>query len=54
MLWVFEQNFSARRFYEACGYQTDGARKTLVRGKALEVIRYRKALEPTVRLESEG
>ena len=44
VLWVFAKNFQARRFYEAMGYQLDGASKMLQPGKALEAIRYRKEI----------
>ncbi len=44
VLWVFEANEQARRFYEAMGFRTDGAAKTLNPGAPLEAIRYRKDL----------
>lgn len=52
-LWVFAGNQNARRFYEAMGFQPDGARKSLDFGVPLEVVRYRKALkmEPLGRKE---
>ncbi len=44
-LWVFKDNQQARRFYEAMGFQPDGASKTLhPAGAPLEAIRYRKEL----------
>lgn len=45
VLWVFEGNASARRFYEAMGYAPDGATKTIEVGAPLPAVRYRK--EPT-------
>lgn len=45
VLWVFEGNASARRFYEAMGFEVDGASKTLNPGAPLQAIRYRKRLE---------
>jgi len=44
MLWVLEDNDSARRFYEALGFQIDGAAKTLHLGTPLKAVRYRKEL----------
>jgi hypothetical protein len=44
ILWVFEGNDSARRFYEAMGFKVDGASKTLNPGAPLKAIRYRKQL----------
>jgi GNAT superfamily N-acetyltransferase len=44
ILWVFEGNNSARRFYEAMGFKADGASKTLNVGGPLKAIRYRKKL----------
>jgi GNAT superfamily N-acetyltransferase len=46
ILWVLEGNAGARRFYEAMGYHGDGGRKTATYGVPLEVVRYRKTLEP--------
>jgi ribosomal protein S18 acetylase RimI-like enzyme len=43
-LWVFAGNDQARRFYEAMGFQADGASRTLNPGALLEAIRYRKEL----------
>lgn len=54
VLWVFEGNSNARRFYEAVGYQTDGASKTLELGKPLAVIRYRKTLDSGRGVEREA
>ncbi len=47
VLWVFEGNDRARRFYEALGWQLDGARQELElsRVSAIEV-RYRRRLDP--------
>jgi len=44
-LWVLENNARTRRFYEAAGWQIDGARKTerMAGGELIEV-RYRRAL----------
>lgn len=39
-LWVLEDNFHARNFYEKCGFSFDGARKEIVIGKPLFEIRY--------------
>jgi GNAT superfamily N-acetyltransferase len=42
ILWTFEQNVPARRFYEAYGFALDGARKALpIPGDPVEV-RYRR------------
>lgn len=46
VLWVFEGNANARRFYEVMGYAVDGAEKSLNPGKILNAIRYRKTLAP--------
>jgi GNAT superfamily N-acetyltransferase len=48
VLWVFEKNDRARRFYEAMGWQLDGARQELrlADSSAIE-IRYRRRLHPT-------
>jgi ribosomal protein S18 acetylase RimI-like enzyme len=43
-LWVLEANMPARRFYEAMGFQPDGATKELPLGIPLTAIRYRKRL----------
>jgi RimJ/RimL family protein N-acetyltransferase len=39
-LWVLEENYRARRFYEKCGYAFDGTEKELFIGKLLKEIRY--------------
>lgn len=55
-LWVFEENEQARRFYEAMGFETDGALKTLNPGAPLKAVRYRKTLkdaEPSSAPDSE-
>jgi ribosomal protein S18 acetylase RimI-like enzyme len=45
MLWVFEDNHSARRFYEAAGWQPDGARRDHdVGGQRIPIVRYRRTL----------
>jgi ribosomal protein S18 acetylase RimI-like enzyme len=44
-LWVFEENEPARRFYEAMGFEPDGASKILNPGAPLKAVRYRKALK---------
>jgi len=44
VLWVFEGNRAARRFYEAMGYAPDGVTKMLNPGVFLKGIRYRKRL----------
>jgi RimJ/RimL family protein N-acetyltransferase len=43
-LWVLERNAAARAFYEAIGFEPDGASKLLTIGVELVVLRYRKAL----------
>jgi ribosomal protein S18 acetylase RimI-like enzyme len=43
-LWVLEANSRARSFYEAMGFQPDGATKQLPLGIPLAAIRYRKHL----------
>ncbi len=45
VLWVFQDNMEARRFYEAVGYAPDGAGKILELGAPLKAVRYRKAFE---------
>jgi len=45
VLWVFEGNAAARRFYEAMGFEVDGASKMLSPGAPLKAIRYRKQLK---------
>ena len=50
-LWVLEANDQTRRFYEAMGFETDGATKQLNLGAPLTAVRYRKKLkdaEPSV------
>jgi len=42
ILWAFERNAAARRFYEAIGYRPDGSRKMIEVGTPLSAIRYRK------------
>ncbi len=44
VLWVFEDNQRARRFYEAMGFTADGARKVLDMGASLNAVRYHKAI----------
>lgn len=45
-LWVLEENTTGRHFYEAVGFQTDGARKSEARpGFTVEEIRYRTRLK---------
>jgi len=44
-LWVLEANDQARRFYEAVGFEPDGATKEVKLGAPLTAIRYRKKLE---------
>ena len=44
ILWVFAENTSAIRFYEACGYSLDGAVKYYVYGKKMKCVRMRKKL----------
>jgi ribosomal protein S18 acetylase RimI-like enzyme len=41
-LWVLEGNQQARRFYEAMGFETDGASRLHNLGAPLKAIRYRK------------
>ncbi len=41
-LWVLEGNQQARLFYEAMGFEADGASKLLDLGAPLKAIRYRK------------
>jgi len=40
IIWVFEENIRARRFYEKHGFVLDGAKKEMVRGKPLVAVRY--------------
>lgn len=44
LLWVLEKNGNARRFYEKCGFATDGGRMSMEIGKPLSVVRYRVTL----------
>ena len=50
VLWVFEGNTSARRFYEAMGYTPDDATKVIEVGEALPAVRYRKELDRSISL----
>ncbi|MGH8957973.1 MAG: GNAT family N-acetyltransferase [Acidimicrobiia bacterium] len=49
-LWVVTTNLQARRFYEACGFRLDGARRDEVlalgtaEGDRVDVVRYRRQL----------
>lgn len=43
-LWVFADNRSARGFYEAMGYQSDGQNRMIEVGRPLAVVRYAKPL----------
>lgn len=40
ILWVLEENYRARKFYEKCGFSFDGGKKELVYGKTLVAMRY--------------
>jgi len=40
ILWVLEENGRARRFYEKCGFVSDGTKKEITLGKVLTEIRY--------------
>jgi ribosomal protein S18 acetylase RimI-like enzyme len=44
ILWVFEKNHDARRFYEAMGYRPDGAEKRLDLVAPIKTLRYTKTL----------
>jgi GNAT superfamily N-acetyltransferase len=44
VLWVFEGNADARRFYEAMGYLPDGTSKIIDLGVSLEAVRYVKQI----------
>ena len=46
VLWVLAGNAQARAFYEATGYRTDGAAKTVHLSARLEAVRYLKSLVP--------
>lgn len=42
VVWVFDANTPARRFYEAAGFRADGARATIdFGGEAVDEVRYR-------------
>lgn len=43
-LWVLEENFIARKFYEKMGFKHDGTIKELTLGKKLIEIRYEKEI----------
>ena len=43
-LWVFTENENSIKFYEKCGFKTDGKTKIQERGKAMEIIRMIKDL----------
>lgn len=45
ILWVFAENSDSIKFYERCGFVSDGAFKTLNLGKELKVIRMRRPLK---------
>jgi len=40
IVWVFEENRRARRFYEKYGFSADGAKKEITTGKPLILVRY--------------
>jgi ribosomal protein S18 acetylase RimI-like enzyme len=44
LLWVFEDNRRARRFYEAMGFTADGSRKVLDMGAYVNAVRYQKPI----------
>jgi ribosomal protein S18 acetylase RimI-like enzyme len=46
VLWVFEENDRANRFYEAMGFVRDGVSKILNAATSLRAIRYRRELAP--------
>jgi GNAT superfamily N-acetyltransferase len=50
VLWVFEGNTAARRFYEVWGYHIDGATKTIDAGAPLWAVRYRKTIRRVKRV----
>lgn len=54
VLWVFEGNASAQRFYEAMGYAPDGATKTVEVGARLPAVRYRKDSDSSAESEAES
>lgn len=45
VVWVFAGNRAGRSFWEAMGFEPDGASKELERVARLEAVRYRKRLE---------
>lgn len=44
-LWVLEENKRARNFYERFGFRSDGAEKTITRGRELVQIRYVRSID---------
>lgn len=44
ILWVFEDNTNAIRFYQSCGFATDGAEKSYDYGRSIKCVRMRKTL----------
>jgi ribosomal protein S18 acetylase RimI-like enzyme len=55
LLWVLDANLRARRFYEAGGFEPDGADKTQTFGGAvLREVRYRKVLDRSSEGETRG
>lgn len=44
LLWVFEDNRRARRFYEAMGFTADGSKKVLDMGTYVNAVRYQKPI----------
>jgi len=40
VVWVFEENYRSRRFYEKFGFVLDGAKKERENGKTLITVRY--------------
>ena len=45
MLWTFEENSSARRFYEATSFQHDGGLRRPQRSGGVREVRYRRSLD---------
>ena len=45
ILWVFEENLNARKFYEKMGFKHDGTKKEITIGKKLMELRYEKVIE---------
>jgi ribosomal protein S18 acetylase RimI-like enzyme len=45
ILWVLEKNQQARQFYEAMGFNPDGASRSIDWGVPLKAVRYRKVLQ---------